>query len=381
MSLDGLQDNYFGCGETPLYIPADYNINTVAGCTSCKLKLTSFLAGPGNVTRREDGLLINENPTVTFAVNGIQHSLVETVMMIPGAHRLPGVVDVYPAELAFYFRNTLDFSKEVCLTLPLTIAPGATNPYFATLGASPTGSRPVAGTLFNAESRLISFRGADLRGRTASSSRPSSLCSPVRRVTTYYVCLTPAAIASADYQRLKALAGATGPAKPITVTQTSRIQQLCTRIEGMRIETKSPAALKRVDDAGAGVQTSAMKCYRLDKNRDIQNDRVFVGGAAAYKSLAEELNAPAASEAGALGLPEGGDVDGGVKPGDIEHVVGIVIGVVIGLIICAFIFVFLWSNTFRQYFNVQKLYENPVSASSITSKFPTLKLPSLCGPK
>lgn len=344
------------------------DIKQLYPCLSCKIRLNAQIAGPGNVTKHETGLLLNENPQTTLSINGIQHNLLESYIYIPGAHRLPDQQEPYPLELACYFRND-DGQKQVCLCIPVQI--GAANSYFSGLNQV-IRNRPTLGTLVSPTSSILSYRGADMRRRSGRDSRPRSACDPISQVITYYVVMTPTTIAASDYQILLSIAkGAAGPPKPITEVIESKYK-LLTRIDGMSVVTSAkPPVSKKVKD---GVSTNAMKCYRLDKDKDVVNDKVYIGGRPG-STLDKELESKQASDA------DGEDSqDTSIQPGDIEKWIGIIIGVIIGLLIIAFLIYIVWSGTFRDYIKVQKMYDSPLPKTFGEVKWWSFKTPAFMCP-
>lgn len=366
-----LEDTYFGCSEVPLSFPPAFNIQDVQKCNSCTLRLTAQIAGPGLVRPRLDGLSIDENPTVSFAVNGIDHNLVETILTIPGAHRLPGHQVPCDAELFLFFQNTRDYTKQVALVVPINISPGEANPYFATLNTHIQNNRPTVDTVVPRNTQILMYPGADIRGRTKENPRPSDQCEPVKRVITYYFCLTPGNIGATDYDRLLTIAGEQrkGPAKPRADALVSRLRALATFIGGINITEHAVSN-------GNGVSTKSLKCYRIDKRRDVINDKVYVGD---QKKPGRTLDQEIADNAIDL---SGSDVDpttgNSVRPGDIETILGIVLGVTVGVIVCATIAFLIWKYTFSNYLYAQKLYNSPLSAASLSVKVPSL--PRICPP-
>lgn len=365
-----MTDSLFSCNESPLKFPQTLDIQRLYPCVSCKLRLNAQVAGPGNVTRHETGLLLNENPQTTLSINGIQHNLLESFIYVPGAHRLPGQQEPSSMEVALYFRDETG-QKTICLCIPVQV--GGTNPYFASLNQV-TRNRPTIGSLISPASSIISYRGADFRGRTGRDSRPRALCDPVARAVVYYVVMTPTSIAAADYQRLAGIAkDVAGPPKPISEVIESRYK-LLTRIEGMTVVNKpaSPAS-------DGGVSTKAMKCYRLDADKDVVNDKVYIGGGAPGSTLDKELAGSGASQADAED-----SMDTSIQPGDIEKWIGVIIGVVIAIVIVAFIIYVVWSGSFRNYVKVQRLYDTPISETLGEVKwwesFTKWAFPSSCPP-
>jgi hypothetical protein len=356
MSLDTIQASYFGCAETPIWIPNDFNVNRVPDCKSCKLRLVSPVPGPGTVSPRIDGLLVDENPLSTLSVNGIQHNLVETILLIGGAHRLPARDAPCKAELTLYFQNTRDFSQHICLCLPVDVGSGAAVQYFATLGGVTSG-RPVLSRIVPAAATYLMYRGADLRGRASNNNVPSRFCDPVSRVTTYYVCMTPIFMSSVDHARLVARGGKTvvGPPKPLTPVVNSRLVSYVTRVRGITIGAPGPVGESGAA-GGPGYPTKALKCYRLDPNRDVVKDRVYVGGKGIPTDLRAELSNKSARE------PE----YEGIMPGDVQRWISSWVALGIAIVLGAFLFVLIFKLVFTNYEEAQHLYTNPLSAHAIT---------------
>jgi hypothetical protein len=357
MSLDTVANSFFGCAESPVWIPNDFDITRIPDCKSCNLRLTSPVPGSGTLNVRVDGLLVDENPLTTLSINGIMHNLAETVLMIGGAHRLPGRSEPCVAELALYFKSTRDFSQVACLTLPIDVGSGGANKYFETLGTLKTG-RPVVSSIVPAGASYLLYRGADLRGRSARSKVPSAFCDPVKSVVTFYVCLKPIFMTNADYQRLVARAGKdrAGPPSPLTPVVNSRLIELTTLVKGIQIGLPKPVGSGSGATAlgGPGYPVKSMKCFRIDPNRDIVKDKVYVGGQGKPTSLKKELE-PEAEE--------------GMLPGDIQSFLSKLLGISIAIIIGAFAFVFIFNNVFTNYKDAQHLYDpNPVSAHTLTNK-------------
>jgi hypothetical protein len=366
MSLDNIAASYFGCAESPIWIPEGFNVDNIPNCKSCTLRLTAPVPGSGVINTRVDGLVVEENPLTTLSVNGIQHNLVETVLMIGGAHRLPGRSEPCKAELACYFQSTRDFSQHACLCLPIDIGKGTAAQYFSTLGTLKTG-RPTLAAIVPGNASFLLYRGADFRGRSANNKVPSSFCDPVKRVTTYYVCLRPVFMENADYTRLvgRAGKGLQGPPTPLTPVVNSRLKELTTVVNGISIGTAKPFSStgSAAPLGGPGYPVKSMKCYRLDPNRDIVKDKVYVGGKKS-EPLAKTLEK---------------DDEGGILPGDLQRLLSQFLGITVAIIIAAFAFVFIFSRVFTNYSEAQYLYEeNPISAHTISNKvFPgEVRMPS-----
>jgi hypothetical protein len=359
-----IEDTFFSCSETPIWIPSTFNLDSLAKCISCTVRLTSKLAGPGNVNAREDGLLLNENPTTTMSVNGIMYNLVETILTFPGGHRLQNNPNPSVAELFLYFQNSRDFTQQLCLALPIDIGKGDSNLYFSTLDTGIRNDRPTIGSILPVGANYIMYKGADLRGRTGKDSRPSAFCNPVKKVITYYLCLKPIQIAANDFARLQKRAGAniSGPPKPQSEIVQSRLMRLGTLIDEIKVETEIPTP------KDGGIATNALKCYKLDPSKDIIQNKVYIGNAKNpnQDTLEKEL------ERASSDFSEDPVSNASIKPGDIEKTLGIVLGIIIGVIVCSVIAYVIWKYAFSNYLSAQQLYNNPISASSITQSLPSL---------
>lgn len=362
-----IEDTFFGCGEAPIWIPPTFNYDKLSRCTSCTLRLTAKLSGPGTFTARADGIDINENPTTSLDVNGQKYTLVESIITFPGAHKLktavPSVAEVY-----LYFKHDMRSSKYVCIVVPLNIGNGPSNSYFSTLGNEVRTDRPTAATLLATDTQFLMYDAADTRGRTTKVPAPRDFCDPVKRIVTFYVSLTPAVILGRDYTRLKEFVG-TGGGPPIVSTTTleQRLIRLVSIVTGIKIDTVAGQAKSTsgaiITPVGDGtVPTKQVKCYRIDPKKDIINNSIYVGGAGAKEpgTLADELEA-SEKDFSEVESPAA------IQPGDIESIIGIVLGAVVGLVVCATIAYVLWNRTFKEYVPVQQLYAAPAATQKIAA--------------
>jgi hypothetical protein len=179
----------------------------------------------------------------------------------------------------------------------------------------------------------------------------------VRTKVDYYVSETPATIAADDLVRFRTKSGKdlAGPPIPITEITPARALALCMRVRGIVIE--GPEAAARTSGAGgAGYATNALKCYRLDKETDIINKRVYIGGKGKpAPTLDDELTRAAVDY----------DVepeikDATIQPGDIQKYLGIILGVVISLLLISGIWWAVKHGTFNGVFNADQLYTTPI---------------------
>lgn len=342
-----ITDTIFSCSETPVWTPQTLDPTTLHPCLSCTLRLSSKLPGAGSCSPNEWGLHVDENPTTEFVVNGSRYNLVGGYLCFPGVHRLYGNQTVCDAEYVIQFRHVSEPGKYATLSVPLTKSTNG-NPYFHTLGQV-TRNRPVLATVLSPDSKVLSYPGPSLNGRTAKDPRPS-ICSPISYPTTWYVLLTPSTISNSDYDRLHGLCDELiGPPKPLADITANRATRLLTLITGITLELNSTSS----DEDGAK-STSALKCYRIDPEEDIRNNKVYVNGKKWSKgnTLQKELQ-------NAANLTGDTPDDGTIQPGDIEGIIGIILGVLLGVILCAAIAYGIWRGTFSHYLAVLKLYATP----------------------
>ena len=328
--------------------------------------MTSQNAGTGNMSVSPNFLGFTESPLTTLAVNGVQHNLINSFMVFPGAHRLPGRNEVCAAEVFYYFQNTKVAGKVICLAVPLDIGKGSSNSYFSTLTTEVRGDRPPVSVLLTKKSTFLSFEAVTYQPRNSIDSRPKNVCDPPFAILTYYVTLQPAKILDDDLARLKSFYGKKpGPPKPTGPAMGPRLLKLCTVIKGITLDTMQSGSS---GSSKNGVNTNAMKCYRLDKENDIIDDKVYIDGKNKPGTiLSDELRNAAL---GVDTTDDGDDSESPIKPGDVENVIAIVIGSILALVICASVAVFLYRTVFRSYIQNQKLYPTVPSIPSMAIQPP-----------
>ena len=331
-------DMHLSCSETPLWIPPLLTVDQLAPCKSCTLSLTAKLAGPGAVVSTANGLSVSENTTVSLSMNGIQYNLVESYLVTPGAHKLPGRQSPCDAEYLLYFNNSL-YAHEtgIVLCLPIDIGSGPGTAYFKTLDTTVRNDRPTLATLLPEGAQYMSYSGADMKGRSKTNAAPRTLCDPTRRVVSYYVCLTPIAMEAPDFQRLSSYQDSNaykGPPRPLTDAMKARVLKLVTLIPALTCKGGTGAK-------DPGVAPKALKCYRIDKDKNIINNKVYVGDQKPpSRTLQDELDGK---------VEQTTEPPASVQPGDIEYVISIVIAVLAGLGICSLAAYYIWNSTFRGY--------------------------------
>lgn len=342
-----IADEIFSCAETPVWFTPQYNKSSIPKCLSCTLRLTAAIAGPGTVSPRVEGLLVDENPLVTLTVNGIQHNLLETILTFPGAHRMFERQSPCEAELQCYFRSINDITKYVCLCIPLDIGVGPSTQYFTSLDTGVRKDRPTLASVLPTGS-LFSYVGPDMRGRSAADSTPRKFCDPIAQRVTYYVYYGASKINASDFTRLQQRAGngRKGPPKPASPPTAMHCDRLLTHIDGLIVGNSGSKSVSR------GASTKALKCYKLDREKDIQGDTVYIGGPETKPSTLEK-------ELAATDLSIDDATRSSIQPGDIERWIGIGLGILIGLFLCSLVAYLIWKYTFTNYLPVQKLYKNP----------------------
>jgi hypothetical protein len=128
-----------------------------------------------------------------------------------------------------------------------------------------------------------------------------------------------------------------GPPRPLTDAMKARVLALVTLIPALTCK-ESPLS------KDPGVAPKALKCYRIDKYKNIINNKVYVGDQKPPNTtLQDELDGKEDTTT---------EPPASVQPGDIEYVISIIIGVVAGLGLCSLVAYFIWNNTFSGYAKV-----------------------------
>jgi hypothetical protein len=310
-------------------------------------------------------LTFEESPLTTLSINGVDHNLIKSFLSVPGAHKFGNVQEPYAAEIFFLFQNTKIANKRICLCIPLEIGPGPGNAYFSTLTTDVRNDRPPLSTLLTSKGSFLSFDGASILDRTFQDPRPSQLCD-VPTVITYYLALDPAQILQADYLRFLTLSPYKPP-KPTASAGKERVQTLCTRIVGIRLDGS------KVDNKGKqnGIPTKAMKCVRLDAKQDIVDDKVYLGKSKPGTTLSAELAKAASGDD--MSSISATNPTPQIHPKDIEQTIGILLGVVLGLVVTSTLAVIVYTFIYKRY------AENQLYTGVPTMKTFALPLPPLPG--
>lgn len=313
MSFDENTINMLSCEESPLFFPNGMSVDSINLCKTCTLRLVSKLPGPGNIIGvNENNIIINENPTNSFIVDGIMYNLMQTVLVFKGLHRLPGRNLVSDAELCLAFSPSQGKGEGfVVLCLPIDIGDTTQKNYFSTISNYPSGNRPAIGSLISESATFLSYRGPSIFSlRTKKNPRPRDVCDPIKTHMRYFICLTPIRMNVKDYERFYEMmpkekytnpAGATltrivETVEPIAELTVERCK-LLTRINGITVETATKRP-KAVVNSAQGYSPDSLKCYRLDKQRDIVDDKIYINGNGrpGNTTLTKEMAAAAGGE-------------------------------------------------------------------------------------
>lgn len=205
-----MSDLQLTCAETPLAWPATSSVDDMRKCTTCGLFLLSPQPGTLQVlTRRQggagDGVNIEEATSVGADYRGQRYAYEESVFHTPGLHVFPGEKAVYPAEYHVHMRTLSEPKRYITIVIPVThkIAQGPESEYWAAAAAQPDPSvtPPTLSTLLKTGTRILTYRGPDIRGRTGDDPTPDPQCSasPERQ---FLLILRPVSIRATDLERI-----------------------------------------------------------------------------------------------------------------------------------------------------------------------------------
>ena len=310
------------CGETPFSIPASFDLTKIP-INELALRLVAPVAGTGQVTPlpvgggtpNGEGLSVSESTLAELRVNEVEGSasqlrnpLLDVRLCFPSAHSFP---DTSVAELFLYFANGRVQGQWFCLSILCKVGVDAdpTAAYFTSLTRQGNAlKRPFLTTLFAPNDLFLEYSGADLRGRTQLNPTPSTQCD-VPTYVRYFVCTTQISIGSrATLNRLIEIAAGgpgivpTGPPRQAAASDPAQLVKIVSRVKGIQLGEPS-------SDRPDTKATKAMKCYRIDPEKDIKNGQVKLRPTSS-STLADEMTAKNAAI--------GKEGDASVQPGDVE---------------------------------------------------------------
>jgi hypothetical protein len=167
------------CAETPLDWPANVSLDDLRVSKTSGLKLYSPQPGPLQIlTRRQgggvgDGVNIQESNTVGADYRGQRYTLDEVIFHTPGLHIFPNMDKVYPAELHIHMYTNASPKRQITIVIPVSHLANGTvgDDYFAACAArpDPAVTKPSLSSILVPGSKILQYRGPDVRGRTAAT--------------------------------------------------------------------------------------------------------------------------------------------------------------------------------------------------------------------
>ena len=205
-----MSDIKLTCDETPLAWPASVDISDLNSCITCGIRVLAPQPGSLQIlTRRQgagvgDGVNIEESISVGADYRGQRYSFEEAIFHTPGLHKFPGQSELYPAEYHVHMRTMSAPIRYITIVIPVShMVQGVGSDYFAAMAAQPdpAATRPTLETLFTGSSKVIQYRGPDIRGRTGDVSSPDEVCSSSTE-RQFLMILEVAQIRATDLERI-----------------------------------------------------------------------------------------------------------------------------------------------------------------------------------
>ena len=197
------------CAETPLNWPKNVNLDELPINKTSGLKLYSPQPGPGQIlTRRQgsgvgDGVNIVESNSVGADYRGQRYTLDEVIFHAQAIHIFPGVIGENHSELHIHMYTNSSPRRYLTIVVPVShLVEGPGQDYFATCAARPDPSkvRPPLSSVLVPGSKILQYRGPDIRGRTAATPTPASCNSNDERE--FLLILGAAHIRATDLERI-----------------------------------------------------------------------------------------------------------------------------------------------------------------------------------
>lgn len=195
------------CGEVPIAWPASAKISDLNLCRTCGVRISAPYPGTLQLTSRRpvgDGVNVEESNHLGIDYRGQRFTYDGAIFHTPGLHIFPERKEVYPAEYHVYFKTLAAPFRTVTLIVPVThLKQGPGADYFAAMAAQPDPSlkRPTLATILVPGTPMIQYRAPALRGRTAATPTPASVCDSDDDHHNLLV-LRPAHIRAADLERI-----------------------------------------------------------------------------------------------------------------------------------------------------------------------------------
>lgn len=323
-----ITDGYFSCSQTPVKMSTAQLeiIKTSYICTTCKVRITAPIGAPSTLLATSQGLVF-DSPQASLEFNGMRHSIRSCLLTIPPMHSI-GDISGIVAELHMIFAGETSDTRNSMYSLIFPIKSGDGTPssaFFASLGNLQRTTSSIGGIL-SSDTPLLLFRGISVyEPRTAKNA----MCDDSSTMKVNYLyALKQLTMSQKDFIRFKtALAVSAeyktsgGPVVGTTMIPENKIS-LISYIPKLLVTT---SVLKTKTVQNGYVETAQVKCRPLDQSRDIQGNKIYVGGPGEYRTLKDELE-NAANPIRGLEEP-----DASADVSKIESILAVGIGVVIGV--------------------------------------------------
>jgi hypothetical protein len=291
-----ITDGQIPLKDTSLNVGTHYT--DLEKCISCGIKLFSDKYSGTNINtddvfdrnNNKIGISFDDNSATRLQYRSSQYNLTEARIIRQG-HQFES--NTYDGEIQFYFGTGGKF--RLCIPIRKDITP--VPDFFSYIGKSE--NRPAISTVIPAFPNFLVYSGGSDK-------------------STYIVSTTPIGILTADYDRLKI--GGLYSDRTITPTSIQSSPSNFRRIDSI--------VLKPTSDQTAGVALSAVKCRPIVPERDIQNNRLYVGGDTPGDTTLDDELGRSVSEYGNP-TPDGQQ---GITVSSIETTIGIVIGVLVAVV-------------------------------------------------
>jgi len=364
MSKTILRDPDVGlnCSETPFRPPKTLGVSDLAICNSCNLVFSSEVAGPKEIVILDKGgLQLNESPLVQLTYNTTTFGLAAAYIWQNGIHRNFKADKNFDLEMNLYFRDLYKPDSYIAVVIPITIDDKKGNPYFSEIATSRR-TITMESLIEKGQPSLI-YKGIDLRNRDNSKKQTAPQCQSLT-ASMNWIVFPSTFISSADANRLRSYRlpeSNTLPAPDHDIT-LERARKLCMLIP--KITLKSD---KKQTPQQTGVYlTRALQCQRIDPEKDVRGDAVYLSGIS-DRTLEKELE-----EATNLNDPLDAKGKPSIRAKDIENTIAIIVGVILGIVLIALVIYGLYYFAFKRFLENVESLEKAITATPIPCKPPIL---------
>lgn len=370
MSLKVLRDPEIGlnCTETPFRPPKTLSRGDLAICGSCNLLFSSDVVGPKElVAQNTGGLQLFESPLVQIVYNNTTYGLSQSYLWQNGIHRDFKVDANYDMEINLYFRDIYAPEKSLAMAIPITIDNSQGKPYFSELN---TGTRKInIESLIEKDKPVLVYKGIDLRNRDSAKNQTAPQCMSATSSMTWFV-LPTTFITSSDANRIRSI-----PVPPTNTLPTAdheitleRSRKLCMTIPQIYLKRDKELSKKAEAESKGGVYlTRALQCQRIDPEKDVRGEAVYLNTPPPNNTLQKELE-------DTVNLNKSIDANGksSIRANDIENLLAIVVGITVGIVCIAIIAYGLYTIVFKGYIENLETMESAILTTEIPCKPPIL---------